>query len=211
MWSSRLGTVFLSLFALASLSRASLIYSTDGTAAPGFNSGAGYGSYVGSNSTAAMFVAASSGILSDIVVAASSVGNGTFQENIELRLDNSGVPGTVIDTIAITVPNSPALVTGISTSNPSLIAGQKYWLEDTEPPTAVVGWHLSSPAISGTVLASTSDNGPWEPTCPPCNGVFPALALIGQSTAVPEPSTVELILGSVLVVIALRRTLCRRL
>jgi hypothetical protein len=76
--SSRLGKVLWGLFALASLSRAGVIYSTDGTATLGFNSGPGYGSYAGSNSTAAMFVAASSGLLEDIVVAVSSVGEGTF-------------------------------------------------------------------------------------------------------------------------------------
>jgi hypothetical protein len=204
---SRLGKVLWGLFALASLSHAGLIYSTDGTATPGFNSGPGYGSYAGSNSTAAMFVAASSGLLEDIVVAVSSVDGGTFQENIELRLDNAGVPGTVIDTIAITIPNSQQLVTGLSASHPTLTAGQAYWLEDTVPPTALVGWYLSSPPISGAVRASTGNDGPWQATCPSCSGVLPAFALNSQATEVPEPASSEGILVSMLAMIALRATL----
>jgi hypothetical protein len=157
-----------------------------------------------------MFVAASSGLLDNIVVAVSSVGGGTFQENIELRLDNAGVPGTVIDTIAIQIPNSPALVTGFSASHPSITAGQAYWLEETVPPTALVGWYLSSPAISGTVLASIGNDGQWQATCPSCGGVLPAFALNSQATGVPEPVSSEVILVSTLAMIALR-ALCPRL
>jgi hypothetical protein len=211
----RFAVILLSFVMPASLATAStIIYSTDGTDTPAFSSGPGYGSYAEANSTAAMFLAGLSGILDDIVVAVSSVGNGTFQENLELRQDNGGIPGTVIDTISITIPNSAALVTGVSTSNPSLVAGHKYWLEDTIPPSALVGWYISSPAISGTVLASTSDNGPWESTCPACNGDLPAFALVSRASTVPEPATAGMCLGAVVAMIfvgsnRLWRRVCR--
>jgi hypothetical protein len=112
---NRRGTLLLGLCAVASLASANtVLYSTDGTATPGFNSANGYGSYAGSNATAAMFVPTASGILGDVVAATGSVGNGAFQEGLELRQDDSGAPGTLIDTI--TIPNSPTLVTALSTT-----------------------------------------------------------------------------------------------
>lgn len=202
--------IILAGLVLASLAEAgTILYSTDGTATPGYDSGAGYGSYAGSNSTAALFTASASGTLDDIVVAASSVGNGTFAESIELRQDNSGTPGTVIDTFSVTFPNSPALVTGTSTSNPSIVSGQSYWLEEAIPPSAVAAWFVASPAVSGTVRASTTNDGPWQATCPQCNGDLPAFALIAQTATVPEPSTVELSLGALLLMMAMRMR-CRR-
>ena len=192
------GILCLNLLVMAGTASAGILFSTDGTATPGFNTGPNaYGAYAnpGGDAEAAKFVATSSGILSFLEIAADTGGNGTFQENFELRLDNGGVPGTVIDTIAVNLPNSPMLVSGNSTSHPALTAGQAYWLEDTIPPTALVGMRLSSPGVSGVVLGSSTNNGPWESVCPSCGGLLPAFALVSQDAATPEPSTGALSIG----------------
>jgi len=202
---SRLSAALLGFCAIVSAAHASILFSSDGSATPSFNTGTGYGSYASANSTAAMFQAASSGVLTDLVVANDSVGNGSFPEVLELRQDNAGVPGVVIDTFTVTLANSAGLVTAASSTHPSLVAGQTYWLEDTIPPMALVAWRLSNPAVPGTVLASRSNDGPWQSTCPDCDGTLPAFALIGATAEVPEPMTMELSLSALVALLITQR------
>lgn len=186
---------YLAVFsAVCSSARAgTVIFSTDGNPLPGFNSSStAYGAFAnpGGDAEAARFVASSSGILDHIEVAVLDPNGGTFAATFELRLDSSGTPGTVIDTFTVNIPSSSTLVSALSTSNPSIVSGQTYWLEDEIPPQDVIGWDLSSPGVSGTVVgANGSNDGPWQPACPACGGVLPAFSLVSQDAAVPEPGS----------------------
>lgn len=206
------GALILGWTAMPGAARAgSILFSTDGTATPGFNSGPGYGSYGGSNSTAAEFVAASSGILSMIDVAAGTIGNGSYDETFELRDNNGGLPGTVIDTIKVALTDSVGMATGNSSLNPMLTAGQTYWLEATEPSIALVGWNLANPGVTGTVRAGVSNDSAWETTCPPCNGDLPSFSLIAASTAAtPEPGTAAVSLAAIVGMAGLARLSLRK-
>jgi hypothetical protein len=179
---------------------------------PGFNSGStAYGAFAnpGGDAEAARFVASLSGILDHIVVAVLDNNAGTFTGTFELRLDSGGTPGTIIDTFSVNIPSSSTLVSGLSTNHPSIVSGQIYWLEDEIPPQAVIGWDLSSPGVSGTVLGSQTNDGPWQPACPACGGLLPAFSLVSQEAAVPEPGTAALFAGGAIGLLMLRRKILR--
>ncbi len=195
------------IFSGAIPAEAGVIFSTDGSPMPGFNSGStAYGAFAnpGGDAEAARFVASVSGILDRIEVAVLDADGGTFTSTFELRLDSGGTPGTVIDTFSVDIPSSSALVSALSTNHPSLNSGQIYWLEDEIPPQDVIGWDLSSPGASGTVLGSNSNDGPWQPACPACDGLLPAFSLVSQDAA-PEPGTAPLLAGGAIgLLIAMR-------
>jgi hypothetical protein len=93
---------------------------------------------------------------------------GTNYFIVELRADNDGLPGDVIESFAFEdVPYvfSPdqTLSVGISELNPVLEEGTTYWLAafpgelDTSG-----GWNWTSPLQTGTWAASSDDGATWE-------------------------------------------------
>jgi hypothetical protein len=193
---------------------AGVIFSTDGNPMPGFDSSpTAYGAFAnpGGDAEAARFVAALSGILDHIEVAVLDGNGGGFTGTFELRLDSSGTPGTVIDTFTVNILSTSTLVSALSTSNPSIVSGQTYWLEDEIPPQDVIGVDLSSPGVSGTVLGSSkTNNGPWQTACPACGGLLPAFSLVSQDAVVPEPGTAPRFTVGAIGLLMLRRETLRR-
>lgn len=156
---------------------ASIIYSSDGTATPGFTNTAGFGGPFAPN-VAMRFVASTSGVLSTITVPLSMVAPNSSVV-FQLLADMGGAPGVVLDSFTFTVPGSPTLLTANSTSHPLLTAGAAYWIESGWTMQQRVLWFDANPVASGTVWSST---GGVE-----TDQALAAFAL-QSATQVPEPS-----------------------
>ena len=68
--------------------------------------------------------------------------------DVRLAADAGGVPGAVIETIAVTVPDGATLVTATWAATPLLTAGTTYWIEAVAVADFLGGWHFASPAVN---------------------------------------------------------------
>ena len=179
-----------------------ILYSTDGTASPGFSTVAGYTAQRAgavTNAFAMQFTPAVTGTLDSITVAVISLTTGITTDNFLLTTDSSGKPGSTIETIAVALSASNALQTGTSALHPLLTAGTLYWLEIAAPATnGNVRWDLTSPVVSGKGWNSLSDATTTESLA--------AFELSGTTT--PEPGTIAVV-GAVLAAWITRRAFCR--
>ena len=187
---------------------ASTIYSTFG---PGQTYDSSNYLITGSGSTgyygiAAPFQPSATGNFLNIDLALGYLGSGTDSANIILASDNAGLPGTAIETIAISgVSGAGSVFTYNSVLNPLLSSGTKYWIElmPTSPANTGILWHLNSIGAVG-VAEAQSYGGNWfyQST----GGFNPPAFDINStaSSATPEPSTLFSMLGGTLVLAGAR-------
>ncbi|HLK64026.1 MAG TPA: choice-of-anchor R domain-containing protein [Bryobacteraceae bacterium] len=179
----------------AAVSSAGVIYSTDGTATPGFFP------LNGAASTSSVFHAfqftvgaGDGGALDELVVAGqSSTG---FTETFDILSDDSGSIGSLLDTIPVTVTGDGVsrLYSASPATSLTLVAGTTYWLEATSPSGSdSFLWLEADPIVNTTEFSSAR------------TGTFPdqpseAFALLDAPAAsgVPEPATCLLSLFCIL-------------
>ena len=131
---------------------------------------------------------------------AMSFAGGTSLLDISLTADASGVPGDVIETMSVNVPNGdPALVTATSFLHPSLMAGSTYWITAVASGDLSSVWKFAGPPgtpIWGTVGYSYNSGDSWSisSTTPPQDPLTSneEAAFRVNGAAVPEPSTFAL-------------------
>ena len=161
-----------------------VLFSTDGTATPGFNA-SGALSLSLNHLEEIQFSATTTGTIGSLVIAAET--DPATTQAFDILTDNAGTPGTLIDIISIVVPggNIPAEISGNSTMNGALIAGNIYWISP-EAQTGNVSWIVASPPVN---LLQFFNNQPFF-------GVQPAGAFaLVSSASVPEPGSIALIGG----------------
>jgi len=153
-----------------------VIFSTDGTAAPG-STGCCAITLATGHLVEIQFTAAATGQLGSLVVAIQSPGN--VVENFDILAGNMGTPGALLDSlpISLTTSPSPTLFTGLSTLHPVLTAGTLYWISPEAPGNLQTGWDQAVPT---TNLLLFFNDAPFLGPQP-----APAFALL----ATPEPST----------------------
>jgi hypothetical protein len=91
------------------------------------------------------------------------LGSGTDQILVELLSDNTGKPGSLIESFSLSpkvgFPFPGTLMTGTSVLHPTLLAGTPYWLAALPGGSSTSGgWLLSSP-LQKDSPAFSSDNG----------------------------------------------------
>ncbi|MGA2068389.1 MAG: PEP-CTERM sorting domain-containing protein [Thermoguttaceae bacterium] len=181
-------------------SEAGVIYSTLG---PGDTYAGNLGLEVGYNSSndwvpACAFTPATTVSFEEMDLAVGyDVGHGGMENSIvvQLRADNSGAPGSVLE--AFTFTNLPVfgsvssgnLRVGDSVLHPELVAGTQYWV--TVLPGAAGAsdaWNLSSPTVDGLLTGSSNGGSTWGAAI---DGQQAGFRIDGS--AVPEPSTLALL------------------
>jgi hypothetical protein len=112
---------------------------------------------------------------------------------VHLESDNSGVPGTILDTPTQvgTISMSPGEVTFTCTTCPLIDAGSTYWLVASSIIGTAYEWNTATAGGLGTfaVNHSGSPTGPWALS----NIELPLSAFQVDGTTVPEPGTMLLL------------------
>jgi hypothetical protein len=132
-----------------------------------------------------------------------SYSGGTDQMRVTLRLDNSGLPGSVIETIVVSGLNedfgNPEVFTVQSSLHPVLLEGVTYWLaisavdDDTR-----IFWRENSTGQIGDTAASFDSEMTWQLDDPP--NETPAFRV--TATAVPEAHALALpVIGALLIAV----------
>lgn len=191
-------TKFFLMIGLLSLtavvSPAGVIFSTDGTATPGFFPSNGS---VSSSSVFHAFQftvgAGQGGVLDKLVVAGQS--NTGFTETFDILSDNAGSRGSLLDTIPVTVTGDS--VSRLYSANPAtsltLVAGTTYWIEAGSPSGSdSFFWLEADPIVTLTEFSSATGTFPGQPAA--------AFALLDApaTSGVPEPATWLLALSCLL-------------
>jgi hypothetical protein len=115
---------------------------------------------------------------------------------VQLRDDNLGLPGSVLESLTITdladytEAPSGTLAVGLSILKPRLVAGNQYWITASALDGMEGVWQYSSPNVTGPTASSVDGGATWTSA----NSQQTAFRVDGS--AVPEPSTLALI-GSV--------------
>jgi hypothetical protein len=164
------------------VSSAGVIFSTSGTATPGFFPSNG------SSNTSSIFHsfqftvgAGSGGVLDELVVAGQSITG--FTETFDILSDNSGNPGSLIDTISIPVTGDGVsrLYSASPASSLTLVAGTPYWVEATSPSGSdSFFWLEANPILNTSEFSSASGTFPGQPSA--------AFALLDATASIPEPA-----------------------
>jgi len=153
----------------------------------------GFGYDVGSsqNSTEAFtFTPGNSYTLTQIDLGLGWIAPSTAQVTVELRDDNSGIPGMVIESWSVSnLPQFGSTNDIVQTVTPigavALVSGQQYWLRLSSSDEAA--WNANSQNVTGTrylttnsfTLKDTVDMGAFD--------------VLGDVVATPEPSYVVLL------------------
>jgi PEP-CTERM motif len=131
---------------------------------------------------------------------------GTSSANVKLAADASGnVPGTIIESINISLPPpsaNPTIVTATSNTNPTLIAGNTYWIiASVNFPGTMATWGPNTTNTPGGNATRTNfQNGQWfaQPS-------FGQGAMRISSLEVPEPATCALVAFGLAAAVGTRR------
>jgi hypothetical protein len=138
---------------------------------------------------AATFTPSSSYTFDYVRVAASLGFGGATEFDIALAADDSGHPGTVLESFALTLTNSPGVLTGTSVLHPLLAASTPYWIVASVPvnPPEFADWWDNSIGAKG-LLGVRPSSGVWFVNA---NSTLPAFDIGGTAaaSAVPEPAT----------------------
>jgi len=190
----------------AAVAPASVIFSTDGTATPGF-----FPSNGTSNTSAVfhafqfMVGAGNGGVLDQMAVAGQSTT--AFTETFEILSDNAGVLGSLLDTIPIAVTGDGVsrLYSASPASSLTLVGGTTYWLEATSPSGSdAFFWPEANPIVNTSEFSSASGTFPGQPSA--------AFALLSApaNSGVPEPATWLLSLSGFLSLVLFQARRSRR-
>jgi hypothetical protein len=120
--------------------------------------------------------------------------SGSNSARVELASNGSGnFPGTVLESISVPLPApsaNPTIVTATSQTNPTLIAGNTYWIVASMlfPPSMATWGPNNTGALGGNATRTNFMNGQWFDQGP--SGV-PSLRI---NSYVPEPCTLLLLL-----------------
>lgn len=108
-----------------------------------------------------------------------------------LMTSSGGLPGNIIETITVTMPTSPGIVTANSALHPVLTSGTQYWVAVFAPEPNTFGiWNLAlNDFLTPQARGFTSPTGPWVV------GTVNRSAFQINGEPVPEPSTM-LLLGT---------------
>ncbi len=97
---------------------------------------------------------------------------------VSVRDDLGGLPGEVLEQFTFTNFNGsdfnhPVLLTGISSSNPTLYGGNQYWIttDVSQPNSMVVGWPMNSKGFT-SLIAWYAGSQPWSLIGPETLGAF---------------------------------------
>lgn len=170
----------------AAVSSAGVIFSTNGTATPGFFPSNG------ALSTSSAFHAfqftvgaGDGGVLDELVVAGqSSTG---FTETFDILSDDSGSIGSLLDTIPVTVTGDG--VSRLYSASPgtslTLVAGTTYWIEAASPSGSDSFFWLEADPIATATEVSSSSAGTFPDQSSEAFALLDAPAV----SSVPEPGT----------------------
>src|SRR5688500_16716674 len=120
---------------------------------------------------------------------------GTNSAAVKLAANASGnVPGTIIESINISLPPpsaNPTIVTAVSNTNPTLVAGNTYWIiASVNFPGTMATWGPNTTnAPGGNATRTNFQNGQWFAQPPIGQG-----SLRVHGDAVPEPGSAALVL-----------------
>ena len=186
------------LIVSAHLAQAGVLYSTDGTATPGFFPSNG------STSTSVVyhafqFTATTGGVFDELVTAAGA--DTAFTATFYLRADSSGSLGSILDTVSIPLlgDGTGHMYTASSTNHVTLTAGTKYWIEAVSG-AGSYNWLQADPVTASREYSSVSgyfnDQG------------MSAFALLETpaTSGVPEPGTWTLVGVGLLPLLRLKRS-----
>jgi hypothetical protein len=119
---------------------------------------------------------------------------GTNSAAVKLAANASGnVPGTIIESINISLPPpsaNPTIVTAVSNTNPTLVAGNTYWIiASVNFPGTMATWGPNTTNTGGGNATRTNfQNGQWFAQPP-----FGQGSMRIKSLEIPEPGTCALI------------------
>jgi hypothetical protein len=121
--------------------------------------------------------------------------------NVLLMSDSNGLPGAVIETLA--VPISADLTTATSVLNPILTNGTTYWISTRGIGNYQGGWNWTSPQLNGPFAFTFNGGASWISL----TDKLPAVRVNGDPIAspVPEPGSLTLALLGVLSLAGLTR------
>ena len=170
---------------LAISASAGVIFSTDGTATPGFFPSSG------STSSSSVFHAfeftvapGQGGALGQIVVA--GVSSTAFTETVDIFSNTSGTIGSLLDSASLTTVGDSVtrLYTGTATNGVTLVAGTSYWIEVASPTGSdAILWAEASPIATSNEYSSATGYFSGQPF-----GAF-ALLTAPAPPSIPEPAT----------------------
>jgi hypothetical protein len=130
---------------------------------------------------------------------------GSNSANVTLAADASGVPGSTIESINISLPPpsaNPTIVTAVSNTNPTLLAGSTYWVvASVNFPGTMATWGPNTTNTGGGNATRTNfQNGQWFAQPP-----FGQGAMRINSFEIPEPAACALVAFGVAAAVRIRR------
>ena len=131
---------------------------------------------------------------------------GTNSANVKLAADASGnIPGSIIESINISLPPpsaNPTIVTATSNTNPTLIAGNTYWIiASVNFPGTMATWGPNTTNTPGGNATRTNfQNGQWFAQPP-----FGQGSMRINSLEIPEPAACALVAIGLACIAGMRR------
>jgi hypothetical protein len=115
---------------------------------------------------------------------------------VNLFADDGGLPGQVLETFTRTQPHGPGVLSLRSAAQPVLESGRTYFVEATTNGVADGLWFHSTETLFPSVDVFRIDHGPWQTGRRAFTAAF---RIIGDPAPIPEPTTVLLLGGAVIV------------
>jgi hypothetical protein len=205
--------VWALLFAASPVCRADIVFSNFD---PGFSYQAASGNLVGNDSHGGNFAQGDTFTptgnydLTSIEIALGCLTCSGNTINVSLDANNGGVPGAALASFAVSdltfptfgTPNAPITLTWTG-AVVLLTGGTQYWVTASDPAGAdVLGWNLNDTGDVSSEALSRNGGASWVAPSFVTPGAYEVDGTRAVSAAVPEPGSVALLLG-VLLVLAL--------